>query len=335
MEKDATKLPSRANRSLVFPSAKAACEKKGVISLDIGKRVAGWKRIFETEDNAILKALSSLAWDVGAYSCVVEMVRQAPAIEGEKQLNGMVMDLLATGFWTGTMQGVRRLVEKMPIQGPKGVCSLGGLIDDVRACREQLTREVFVSGIAGLEYNYHRTLVAKEAFCNEQIRQGNLSFWVPRQYDFDLSVKRHAEFDWLSGVTPGTSRPDDLIRDEVFDMLVARLERLSDILEHVNVEIAHAATSASRAGRVLESWGLQDAKQALREITEVAQVVGNWFCYSGAGMVLPVPQFDQFAHLEKALYHGDRARLQAVWDEFEKETRNWHRVEPAGWMGNS
>ena len=303
--------------------------------MDIGKRVSGWKRIFETEDNAICKALSSLAWDVGAYSCVVEMVQQAPAIDGEKQLNGMVMDLLATGFWNGTMQGIRRLVEKMPIHGAKGVCSLGGLVEDVRACRDRLTRKVYVSEIAGLEYNYHLTLAAKDAFCNEQIRAGKLSYWIPRECQPELSEQRHAEFDWLSGVTPGTSTPDDLIRDEVFDMLETRLERLSAVLEHVNVEVAHAATEASRAGRVLESWGLLDAKQAVREIAEVAQVVGNWFCYSGAGMVLPVPQYDQFAHLDKPLYIGDRSRLQAVWDEFENDTRNWHRVDPAGWMVNS
>jgi hypothetical protein len=59
------------------------------------ERVAGWKRIFDTEDNAISKALSRLAWDVCAYSCVVEMVRQAPVVSEEKRLNGMVMDLLA------------------------------------------------------------------------------------------------------------------------------------------------------------------------------------------------------------------------------------------------
>lgn len=299
------------------------------------ERVTEWKRIFETEDNAIIKALSSLAWNVGAYSCVVEMVRQAPAIDGEKQLNGMVMDLLATGFWTGTMQGIRRLVERMPIQGPKGVCSLGGLVADVRACRDKLTRKVYVTEIAGLGYNYHRTLAAKEAFCNKQIRQGNLSYWVPREHQFELSVQRHAEFDWLSGATVGTSTPDDIIRVEVFDMLEARLESLSAILEHVNVEVAHAATEASRAGRVLECWGLRDAKQAVREIAEVAQVVGNWFCYSGAGLVLPVPQFDQFANLDKPLFIGERARLQEVWDEFEKDTQNWHRVDPAEWMVGS
>lgn len=299
------------------------------------ERVADWKRIFDTEDNAISKALSRLAWDVCAYSCVVEMVRQAPVVSEEKRLNGMVMDLLATGFWTGTMQGTRRLVEKESIRGPRGVCSLGGLVADVKACRERLTREVYVCGIAELQYNYNRTRAAKEEYCSDQVRQGNHSFWIPHEYHYERSLQRHAEFDWLSGVTVGTSTPDDTIRVEVFDMLEARLDRLSGIIEHVNAVVAHAATEASRAGRVLEHWGLPDAKRAVRQIAEVAQVVGNWFCFSGAGMVLPVPQFDQFAHLDAPLYTGDRARLQEVWDEFANDAQNWHRANPAEWMGTS
>lgn len=42
------------------------------------------------------------------------------------------------------MPGVRRLVEKGPIRGPKSFCSLGGLIDDVRASRKRLKPDVIV-----------------------------------------------------------------------------------------------------------------------------------------------------------------------------------------------
>ncbi|CAN7283166.1 hypothetical protein LJR168_001387 [Pseudoxanthomonas sp. LjRoot168] len=42
------------------------------------QRIELWKRVFDTDDNAISKALSKLTWDLGAFSCVVEMVRQAP-----------------------------------------------------------------------------------------------------------------------------------------------------------------------------------------------------------------------------------------------------------------
>lgn len=115
-------------------------------------------------------------------------------------------------------------------------------------------------------------------------------------------------------------------------MFEFRLERLSSVIDHVNVEIAHAATEASRQGRVLERWGLIDAKHVMREIVEVAYVVGSWFCHSGAGTVLPVAQFDQFKHLDSPMFTGDRVRLEAVWAEFDREAQQWNQVDPTKWM---
>ncbi|EMG2117721.1 hypothetical protein ACV344_29810 [Pseudomonas aeruginosa] len=295
-------------------------------------RIADWKRIFDTEENAITKSLSRMAWELAAYSCLVEMVRAAPVAGDGKQLNSLFLDMLATGFWNGTMQGIRRLVEVEPIRGARSVCSLGGLIADIRAARRKLTREVYVRYIAGLEYNYLRTAAAHEAFTNEQLRQGNHSFWTPIELHQEYSQKRHDEFDWLSGVPSGRSRPDDIIREEVFDMLEARLDRLSKVIQHVNVEIAHAATEASRQGRVLDQWGLTDAKQAVREIAEVAHVVGNWFCFSGAGTMVPTPLFDQFAHLDRPLFTGDISRLQEVWNDVDREAQSWTLADPRSWM---
>lgn len=295
-------------------------------------RIAQWKRIFDTEENAISKSINRMTWDLATFSCVVEMVRQAPVVDDEKQVNVLFIDMLASGFWAQTMQGIRRLVENEPISGPRSVCSLGGLIADVRACRNKLTREVYVRDIAGLEYNYHRTAAEAEAYASEQRRQGSNVYWMPLESDPSFAIKRHQEFDWLSGVSAAASTPGDVIRPEVFDMLESRLGRLSSVIEHVNVEIAHAATEASREGRVLERWGLADAKQAVREIAEVACVVGNWFCYSGAGSMLPVAQFDKFAHLDSPLFTGDCAELEAVWKGFEKEVQQWNLVDPKAWM---
>src|SRR5690606_11968758 len=118
------------------------------------QRIELWKQVFDTDDNAISKALSGLAWDFAAFSCVVEVVRAAPDEGSGKRLNGMFLDMIVSGYWSNTMQGVRRLVEREAINGPRGVCSLGGLIQDTRSARDRLTRKVFVEEIAGLPYNY-------------------------------------------------------------------------------------------------------------------------------------------------------------------------------------
>jgi len=254
-----------------------------------------------------------------------------PKKNGEKRISGIVFSLLAEGFWSSTMQGVRRLVEIGPIEGPKGICSLGALIDDVRASRSKLTREVFVRDIAGLAYNYRAIQRQAEEYAHQQIANGIRSYWVPRELHHELSAQRHVLFDWLSGTEPGASCPNDVIREEVFNLLSAKLAGLANVLGHVNVDIAHAATEASREGRVLEKWGVPEARLALQQIAEVAEVVGNWFCFSGIGTVLPHPQFDQFAHIGAPLFDGDVTRLQAIWDDFEREAGQWHRVDPRNW----
>lgn len=290
------------------------------------QRIEFWKRVYDTDDNAITKALSKMTWDLAAFTCLVEMVRQAPDSENGKQLNGMFLDMLASGFWSSTMQGVRRLAETEAINGPRGVCSLGGLIQDAQAARGRLTREVFVKDIAGLEYNYEATRNRYWEFLHANAGGG--AVWVPREFHYEASEQRHADFDWLSGTTPSTSNPSDLIREEVFDALDRRLSQLEGVVEHVNVEIAHAATEASRQGRVLDRWGLNDARAALKELAQIAQLAGNWFCFSGIGTVLPVPQFNQFEHLDQPLFAGNTDDLQAIWDDLDAEISQWHAVDP-------
>ncbi len=291
-------------------------------------RIALWKRIYDTDDNAISKALSRLAWDLTAFTCVVEMVRRAPDNEeGSKRLNGVVLDMLGSGFWGSTMLGIRRLAEGGPINGVRGVCSLGALIQDAKAVRHLLTRRVFVEDIAALEYDY----AAIEARYWQYLlaQPPGQAGWVPREYHYEPSQQRHAVFDWLSGSTPDNRTPDDVIREHVFAALERRLTRLDGIVNHAHVEIAHAATEFSRTGRVLQQWNLDDAKTAIKELAQIAECVGEWFCFSGIGTMLPHPQFDAFAHLDQPLFVGDTQVLQEIWNTLEEEIGGWHRVDPS------
>lgn len=290
------------------------------------QRIKLWKYIFETDDNAITKALSGLAWNFAAFSCIVEVVGAAPDEGTGKRLNGMILEMIASGYWSQTMQGVRRLAECGTINGKLGVCSLGGLIRDARDVRARLTRKVFVEEIARLPYNYEVVRDQYQQYLSRQLP--GVARWVPREYQYEQSEQRHALFDWLSGTSSSTSTPDDLIREEVFDALAQRLARLGSVVQHVNVEIAHAATEASKHGRTLDRWGLDDAKAALKELSQIAELTGNWFCYSGIGTVLPTAQFNQFEYLDQPLFSGDMARLQEIWGAIDAEVSNWHNVEP-------
>ncbi|MGY6517196.1 MAG: hypothetical protein ACXIUZ_00575 [Lysobacteraceae bacterium] len=293
--------------------------------MEMPKRIELWKHVYDRDDNAITRALSEMAWNLTAFSCVVEMVRRAPEEDGEKAINGMVMEMVAAGFWTSTMQGVRRLVDAYPLDGDRGVCSLRALVADARKARPHLTRRVFVEDIAGLAYDYERLAKQEHEFLRSH---GAGGVDIPPELDPAPSQQRHAMFDWLSGSGPDSRHPEELIRLDVFESLEQRLARFDSLRDHVNVEIAHAGTEFSRSGRVLERWDLTDAKNTLKELVQIAELVGEWFCFSGVGSVLPHPQFDQFAHLDKPLFDQDPQALYAVWDDLANEIGGWHQVRP-------
>lgn len=290
------------------------------------ERIALWRQVFEQDRNSIQNTLTAVTWDLAAFSCFGEMVRLAPGTADRKHLNGMLLDMLAKGFWSNTMQAVRKLADGGSIHGKRGVCSLRGLIDDARAAKRQLTRRVFVEDIAGLDYDYEATKVRYWEYAFAQQPEGG-AFFVPQELQYERSEARHEVFDWLAGVSPASRKPDDLIRDDVFDRLLARIAAVDDVVDHVNVVVAHAATQASREGRVLTRWQLDDAKRAVRALAEVTSLAGSWFCYSGMGTILPHAMFDQFEYLEAPLFAGDKEILRATWGAFETDAQEWTAID--------
>lgn len=288
-------------------------------------RIASWKAAFEDEDQGVLPTLVNLAWDLAAFEAFVGIVRDAQGDEdGNQQVNPLVFHLINQGFWLGAFMAVRRLLDRGAIRGPEGVCSLRAIVNDVRAARNHLTRRVYVEDISGVPYNYELTRRRQLEFAEAQ---EEAAFWMPRDLWPETSHQRHVEFDWLSGVEAGSSRDSDLIREEIFDRLNARLNGLDAIAEHATVHFAHAATQASREGRVLEGFNLGEVKDALRMLTQTAELVGRWFCFTGTGDVLPTAQFDQFAHLDRPLFQADPDALRATWEQFAAEVGTWPGIE--------
>ncbi|MBH1550209.1 hypothetical protein I5U02_09580 [Stenotrophomonas maltophilia] len=287
------------------------------------ERIEQWKSIFQTDENSICKQLSGMAWDLAVFTCLVEAIDQAPDGPQGKQLNGVMVSMLANGFWHSAFLGVRKLADKHPIGGARGVCSIGGLIADAKAARQLITRRVFVEEIAGLNYDY----VATRARFEEFVRAHPAGTIVSgRRFNEELSIRRHLEFDTLSGTTEQNRTADDVIREDFFVALEQRMARLEGVVTHTHIDVAHAATEASRAGRQLESWQLTDAKNAFRDLAQTAEILGSALCYDGIGSVLPRPQFDQFEHIEQPLFSGDPAVLHAKWDELSAEITRWHDV---------
>lgn len=291
------------------------------------EQVSLWKHGFEEDDHAVLPTLIQFCWNFAAFSTVVEIVRAAPENDrGGKQLNSMLLDLLASSYWGSAVMAIRRLTDRGSISGPRGIYSLRSIIQDVRRHRDRLTRRVYVEVIAGQPYDYAEIQRRHWDYIFAQ-NAGLVS--VPRDLDFDTSRNRHIEFDWLSGIHEADRSPEDLIRQDVFDRLDARLSRLDTIAEHGTIYFAHAATRESREGRGLQNFNLQEAQDALRELAHVAEFVGRWFCGSGIGDILATPQFDQFEFLDRPLLTGSTTLLQRHWDRFADEVSSWPYIENA------
>ncbi|KAF1724330.1 hypothetical protein [Pseudoxanthomonas japonensis] len=289
------------------------------------ERVEAWKQAFEGDEQAVLPTLVNFAWNYAAFMTVVQIVRDAPQDEaGRMKLNSMVLDLLAGGYWANAILAIRRLVDRGPFKGKRGVNSLWALLQDIKASRDNLTRTVYVETIAGLPYDYEEIRDKYWEFVYAQ-PPGGVN--VPRELRYEPSEQRHEEFDWLSGVAADARSPDDLIREDVFSRMEERLGQLDQVADHATIFFAHAATKASRQGRVIDKWGPNEAKQSLQQVAEVAEFVGRWFCFTGIGDILPTAQYDQFEFLDQPLWQGERARLQEQWDAFGEEVGQWPHID--------
>lgn len=290
-------------------------------------RIDAWRNAFKDDENGVLPTLITFAWNYSAFAAVAKAVELCPIDEaGNKPLNFMMLDLLRSSYWGSAILAIRRLVDSGPLAGRCGVSSLRSILNDVKACRNRLTRRVYVQEISNLPYNHE--VVEKNAWEYLLSHGQNEAIWMPRDLQPKPSRQRHIEFDFLCGISPGASCPEDLISWDIFDRLEARLAEVDRIAEHATVYFAHASTAESRRGRHLDTFGPSDAKAALKLLTETAELIGRWFVFEGVGNVLPHPQYDQFAHLDKPLLPGNEATLlQAQWEEFAKETGRWPMIE--------
>lgn len=296
--------------------------------LPLADRIAAWRQAFEGDDNAIVNTLVSYAWNFAVFQTVAKAVELAPEDgHGNKRLNGMMLQLLRTTYWGSAVMAIRRLVDNGKLHGKFGVASLRSILNDVRSSRDELTRRVYVEDIAKLPYDWEvldalwwdRHFGGVPQAPDEATR---------RAQDPEPSRQRHEEFDFLSGVAPANRTPDDLIDPTIFDRLEARLGRLDTIADHATIHFAHAGTEFSRQGRDMGQWGPTEAVDALRELVEVAELIGRWFVFTSVHDVLPTPQFNQFEHLDQPLMaNDDTSALDAAWEAFAEQTARWHSLD--------
>lgn len=289
-----------------------------------------WLEILSGKDrHSIIRQLTQMTWDAAAFRVVNEARRLAPpAPDGGVQVNGLVHSLLDRGFFISQMVAIRRLMDTYEIEGKRGVHSLTGLLDDMRAHRELFTREA-VFAAEGLEYDYEPVRQKSREYDDEKLQAGERSWFTPPKLHWRRHENRHKDIDRLAGVNPENRQPGDTIRESVFDNLESRTKSaFEDMKTYVDKFIAHAATPASRelvqADKVKIT--LNHLWEAHQHLCEVASFVRICVLGDACSNLLPIPQYDQFKYIDRPLIEPPRVtELRKFWDKFEDECRGWRQ----------
>ncbi|WP_187968147.1 hypothetical protein [Aquibium microcysteis] len=282
-------------------------------------RILLWRQAFQDCEMGINNSVSEMLWDFAAFRSIVSAIRFSNQYrEKSPPINGMLFEMISNGYWYKLLMGIRRLLDRAPLHGPKGVYSLRSVVGDIQSCRDRLTRQVYVERVWGargtiddLREDHERKLRSVSGapiWGNPEIRKHECS---------------QRFFDELSSVSEDRRASNDYIDENVFLRLERRLSRMDEIAEHVNSHIAHAGSAKSREGKTLQNFNLDHARDAIKELKQVADFIGIYFACEHSGD-LPVFQGDQFEGLDRALVSAsDIEKLRDEWVQIGRDIASW------------
>lgn len=282
-------------------------------------RISSWRDAFTDDRTGIHRTIQDLLWNYAAFRTTIRIVYLANATRGARPpLNQMIFNLVAEGFWSSLLLGTRRLLDKGSIQGKRGVYSIRSVIKDVEACQPWLNRRVYVEQVLCAQYDLDRLQQEQhEALVKAK---GGPVWGSP---DLIKSEAAHCHFDSLSSVSPSQRSATDLISPAMFAKIEARLVDLEGIADHVSSHVAHAGNKQSREHKELDNFDIRDAHKVLKQLKEIADLVGVWFANEGgAGLATYIG--DQFEGLDHQLIEtAELADLQEQWRSLDREIAGW------------
>ncbi|MCI1271655.1 MAG: hypothetical protein LKM31_10860 [Sphingobium sp.] len=307
-------------------------------------RSESWSELLRGDPaHSISSQFNDMLWQDAAWRMANEARRYAQEDGPNASVAPILGAMLDRGYVAGQVIAIGRLLEKSnPRQPQRGVVSLRRIVDEIRADRDLFTREIFVCQ-DGLPYDWESARERDVAtwMTKHDPNEGAQMQWLPTQGpDAWMTAKQqHELFDILSGTGSQVRTRTDDLGDAVLDGLDSVLgdQVFTDLLALRNKTIAHAADTFSRAqaAGLRQGLNLEEFARAHYLLLGVLQAVSACLLYGEwRGSAVPVPQHDQFAHLESAFVpEGRMKELRAYWRQHCDERDGWlstayHEVIP-------
>ena len=275
-----------------------------------------WLSWLETDEHhAIWKVISSMVWHDVYFRTLAALANKNP---DSGIHNSLVSEAIVTGYFATQVLSIRRLMDTR-----NDVISLPRLLKDLRRHLRLFTRENFV-GFDGLPYDYE---AVQQRVMLRHLAQGGGPFWGERSGPdaHSPAARAHKQFDRLAGVRPENRRRDDRLPKRIIETLDDWLkeEVIDEIVKWSHTFLAHAAgpTSPNRNDIAAAAPTVDKITTSIKCFVRVANAATGFILFeSGRGMLVPVPQFNQFEKLENSLMpRAGHKLLREQWDKLTEE----------------
>jgi hypothetical protein len=300
--------------------------KKDVISIEKAWEI--WNDCLKGNDeNSIFKQITIMIWDTAIFRLILESRQiQVGRNPDNPPLNASFHSFIDRNYFQAQVAFIRRLADKSRygLIGRKGIYSLYSLIDDISIRRTELTREVFFE-LRHISYDYTKLQQGEKEFIPQQAKENKSAFWIPPEFDWEVSAEAHVTFDRLCGIQARERTPQDIISEKVFSRLKDKLDLCSDISNYVDKYIAHSATPESRIIENVDSAKITlkqvwDAHQIIYEVAEFLSLV----LFSTGNVPLAWKSPTLLKNWESPLLESeDISLLELVYKKYGEETTNW------------
>jgi hypothetical protein len=267
------------------------------------------------EHHAIWQVISSMVWHDVYFRVLAGLADKNP---DSGIHNSLLSEAIVTGYFATQVLSIRRLMDTR-----SDVISLPRLLKELKQNLRLFTRENFVA-FDGLPYNYE---AAQQRVMLRHLAHGSGPFWGEQTGpDAHIPAARaHKQFDRLTGVRPENRRRDDRLPKRIMETLDDWLKEdvIDEIVKWSHTFLAHAAgpTSPNRNDIAAAAPTVDKITTSIKCFVRVANAATGFILFeSGRGMLVPIPQFDQFEKLENSLMPGDGHQLlREEWDKLAQE----------------